>query len=362
MLRRRTVLALMIVGVVPAFALINSLVATARTSRDAIAVDWARRGDADLANGRPDSAADDYRTADEYARRRNTYQLQLGSALVAAGRLAEAEAQLQTLWSETPGDGVLNLQLARIAARQSRVVDAVRYYHAAIDGLWTAADPVAVRRRARLELAQFLLARGERAQAQVELVALAADPPPTAAEQVDIARLLTEADADNRALTLLVAALRLDPTNAPAANLAGAVEARLGNYRNARAYLERSRRAGGLDADGAALLDTVTRVLDLDPDVRGISSRERLRRTVRAFEIASAALDRCSAEPLVAIRERRDRLSRQVAERTLARDPDAVDDTLAFAASALDAVRTACGEGSADARALALVFQRRQTS
>jgi tetratricopeptide (TPR) repeat protein len=362
MLRRRTVLALMIVGVVPAFALINSLVAAARTSREAIAVDWARRGDADLAGGRAAAAADDYRTANEYARQRNTYQLQLATALVAAGRLAEAEAQLQTLWSETPGDGVINLQLARIAARQYRVTDAVRSYHAAIDGLWTAADPVAMRRDARLELAQFLLARGERAQAQVELVAMAADPPPTAAEQVDIARLLTEADADNRALTLLAATLRLDPANARAASLAGSIEARLGNYRDARVYLERSRRAGGLDADGAALLDTVTRVLDFDPDVRGISSRERLRRTVRAFEVASAALDRCPAEPLVAMRERRDRMARQVSERMLARDPDAVDDTLAFTASALDAVRTACGEGSADERALALVFQRRPTS
>jgi tetratricopeptide (TPR) repeat protein len=362
MVRRRTVLALMVVGVVPAFALINSFVGTARTSREAIAVEWARRGDADLAGGRAEAAADDYRTADEYARQRNTYQLQLATALVAADRLAEAEAQLQTRWSETPGDGVINLQLARIAARQQRVSDAVRYYHAAIDGLWTTADPVAVRRHARLELAQFLLARGERMQAQVELVALAADPPPTAEEQVDVARLLIDADADNRALTLLAAALRLDPANARAASLAGTVEARLGNYRDARAYLERARRADGLDPDGAALLDTVTRVLDLDPDARGISSRERLRRTVRAFAIGSAALDRCPAEPLGDLRERRDRMVRQVTERTLARDPDAVDDTLAFAASAIDAVRTACGEGGPDERALKLVFQRRPTS
>jgi tetratricopeptide (TPR) repeat protein len=359
MLRRRTVLALMIVGVVPAFALIHSLVGRARGRRDDLAVEWAKRGDADLAGGRAEAAADDYRTAGEYARRRDAYQLQLGIALVAANRLPEAEAQLQTLWSVQPGDGVINLQLARIAAAEQRVTDAVRYYHAAIDGLWTADDPIAVRRGARLELARFLLARGERTRAQVELVALASDPPPDAIGQVDIAALLVEAGADNRALTLLESVLRAEPANGQAARLAGVIEARLGNYSVARAHLERALRNGGLDADGSVVLDRVTRVLELDPDARGISSRERLRRAVRAFEIASAALDRCSSAELGPMRERRDRIARQATERALARDPDAVDDTLAFASDAIGAVNTACGPGSGDESALALVFQRR---
>jgi len=357
MFRRRSVLALMIVGVVPAFATINGLVSAARARREAIARDWARRGDAALAAGRAADAADDFRTADEYARDR--YRLQLAIALVASDRPAEAEAHLQTLWDETPGDGVINLQLARIAARQQRIPDAIRYYHAAIDGSWTVADPVAARRAARLELARMLLARGDRTQAQVELVALAADPPPAPADQVQLASLLVAAGADNRALNLLESALRLDPANARAAALAGSIDARLGDYRSARAHLDRARREGGLDAAGAALLDTVTRVLDLDPDQRGLSARERLRRTVRAFEIASAALDRCPSPTLDAMRDQRDRLAKQVTTRALAGDPDAVDDALAFVAGALDAARSACGEGGGDERALELVFDRR---
>src|SRR5579871_2958428 len=321
MFRRRTVLALMLGGVVPAFILINALVSAARGHREAIAIDWAQRGDADLAAGRAAESADDYRTADEYAGSRGAYRLQLATALVAADRPVEAEAQLQTLWNQTPGDGVINLQLARIAVRQQRVADAVRYYHAAIDGAWTA-DPVAARRNTRLELARFLLARGERAQAQVELVALSTDPPPSSAAMTDIAALMVDAGADNRALLLLESALRLDPANARAAALAGTIAARLGSYSDARAYLERARRAGSLDADGAALLDMATRVLELDPDARGLPSRERLRRTVRAYDIAAAALDRCAADILAPLRDERARLARLVNERTLARDPD----------------------------------------
>src|SRR5581483_10448692 len=356
MLRRRTVLALMLVGVIPAFAFVNSLVATARNRREAIAVDWAHRGDDDLAQKRPDAAADDFRTAEDYARDRGAYRLQLATALVAGDRLVEAQAQLDALWNERPGDGIVNLLLARIAAKESRVADAVRYYHAAIDGSWTGANPVAVRRDTRLELAQFLLARGDSTQAQVELVALAADPPPSPDVQVTIASLLADTGADNRALTLLAHVVQTNPKDARAASLAGSIAMRLGDYRGARAFLERARAAGGLDADGTAQLDTVTRVLALDPDARGLSARERLRRTVRAFEIASAALERCASDTLDATREQRDRLARQVTPRALAGDPDAVDDTLAFAASAIEAVRSACGEGSGDERALHLVF------
>ena len=82
MLRRRTVLALMIVGVVPSFALVNAFVSSARNRRDAIAADWARRGNAELAEGRPAAAADAFRTAGAYARDRGADRLPLALALV----------------------------------------------------------------------------------------------------------------------------------------------------------------------------------------------------------------------------------------------------------------------------------------
>jgi len=327
MFRRRTLLALMIVGVVPAFVLINSVVSAARSRRESIAVDWAQRGDVDLAHGNPAAAAEDYETADEYARERGRYRLQLAQALAAADRIAEARAQLDTLWNQRPGDGYVNLLLARLSSRDGRLTDAVRYYHAAIDGAWED-QPGVARRNTRLELARLLLARGERTQAQAELLTLAGDLP-------------------------------TDPTDPAAERLSGEIAFDTGDYRSARRFLDRAKPAG-LDADGERMLDLSTRVVELDPYARGIPSRERLRRVVRVFEVASAALDRCDSDALAAPRYVRDMLANDVNERALGRDPDAVDETLLFAFEAVSEAHTACGEGQGDERAVELMFQQRR--
>jgi len=190
MFRRRTVLALMIVGVVPAFAVVNLLVAAGRSRREAISAEWARRGDIDLADRRAAAAAEDYETADQYARDRGRYRLQLADALLGAGRRLEAEAQLLALWNGAPGNGAVNLQLARLCAAEGRVTDAVRYYHAAIDGAWES-DAARARRDVRLELARFLLANGQRTQAEGQLIAIAGELPPNATDP-DVAALAAE--------------------------------------------------------------------------------------------------------------------------------------------------------------------------
>lgn len=320
-------LALTLVGIIPAFAFVNALVSAARSRRETISTDWARRGAADLASGRAAEAADDFRTADDYAHIRGAYRMQLAEALVDAGRPIEAEAQLQTLWNAQPGDGIINLRLARLAARGGRTTDALRYYHAAIDGAWDA-DAANARRNARLELARFLLSVNEPKLALAELMALASDLP-------------------------------ADPTDSAAARLAGEVAFDTGDYRSARRDLERARGAG-LDADGTRMLDLSARVVGLDPYARGIASRLRVRRVVRAFEIADSALERCASDTLAALRQQRDTLKPQVNEPTLARDPDAVDDALSFTSAVVAAVPAACGEGRDDERALQLVFQQRR--
>jgi predicted negative regulator of RcsB-dependent stress response len=326
MVRPRTLLLIMVLGIVPAFAFVNAIVSAAHARRDAIARDWAQQAESDLARGRPERAAEGFRTANEYARERGAYRLQLAQALVAAGHRLEAAAQLHTLWNERPGDGVVNLQLARVAADDGRADEAVRYYHAAINGAWdtNAAD---ARRAARLELARFLLARNQRVQAQAELTMLAGDLP-------------------------------TNPSDPAAARLAGEVAFDTGDYQSARRYLDRVGQPR-LDSDGRRMLAVSTRVLQLDPDARGLRSRERLRRVVTAFDIGSAALDRCPADSLAALRDERDAMKHEVDDRALARDPDAADAALTFAGRAIATVRAACGEGSDDERALALVLQRR---
>src|SRR5438067_10744976 len=101
---RRTLLTLTVVGLVPAFVIVNGLVALARGTREALEREWASRGTIDFAAGRAREAADDFRAAQIYARGR--YRLELARALAAAGRPLEARAELETLWSDEPGDGV----------------------------------------------------------------------------------------------------------------------------------------------------------------------------------------------------------------------------------------------------------------
>jgi Tfp pilus assembly protein PilF len=318
--RRRTTLTLMVTALVPAFVVVNGLVALARTGRGRLEREWAARGARDLAGGRANDAANDYYTAQAYARDHGRYRLDLSRALLVAGRRSEARAELDTLWSDAPGSGVVNLELARIARDDGDVDDAVRYYHGAIDGAWDR-DPAKARHGARLELATLFVDRGMLPQAEAELTIVLADPP-------------------------------IDPR---AAALAGTVAFSRGDYRTAATRL---RAAGPLDAATAAMLDVATRALALDPDARGISSRERVRRITRVFAIALAAARRCEAPAAAPMRDRLETAAPSVTERTLARDPDAADATLELLTAAASVVTPACPADAADDRAMALVVQR----
>ncbi len=256
---------------------------------------WYARGEAELQAGRPGAAVDDFRNALAYSRDNARYRLQLGEALIAAGRLTEARSHLLALWEHEPGDGTLNLELARLAVRQGSVPEALRYYHNAIYGEWEV-HPAQQRRAARLELAQFLLRSGQKSAAQAELIGLAADLPPDPGLETQVGSLLLAAGEHDQALTLFREALRLEPRQVAA--LAGAGEAYfdMGDYNTADRYLRRA-----LEADPhltrAAALDTTARmVLQIDPFQRRLSRRERGDRAFRAFQQAMARLLACARQ------------------------------------------------------------------
>ncbi len=177
----------MLVGTVPAFAITQIVVNRYRAERQRLALEWSARGQRDLAS-RPADAVTDFVTAMSYGSDRPTDRLLLARALVASERPAEAKAQLLGLAAEDMANGDVNLELARIAAAGGDVDEAVRYYHAAADGVW-AVDAPAARREARIELARFLMSHGQQAKGQAELIgALQLD----ARETLDIAeRVLT---------------------------------------------------------------------------------------------------------------------------------------------------------------------------
>ena len=123
-----------------------------------LATRWYARGVADLKAARYQPAVSDFRTALLYSRDDYEDQLKLAEALIGEGRSSEASAYLVNLWDRQPEDGVVNLDLARIAVQRGNREQALRYYHNAIYATWSGQRNQEVERReARLELVAFLL-------------------------------------------------------------------------------------------------------------------------------------------------------------------------------------------------------------
>jgi tetratricopeptide (TPR) repeat protein len=366
LVKRRLVFALVLGGLVPAFAVTHLLVSQYKARRLRLADEWSERGNRDLAAS-PAAAAVEFQTALAYGPDRTTNRLRLAQALAAAQRPAEARAELLTLWAAAPGDGEINLALARIAATTGNVPDAVRYYHAAIDGAWDS-GAVSARRLARLEAARLLLAAGQRLAAQSELIALIDDLPSEPAALTEVGGLLADSGADQRALALLRRALTLDPGNLTAATRAGRIAFRLGDYRGARTLLTSASARAPLDPETQTMLQVSARVLLLDPSARGLGTRARAQRVLQDLTIASSRLERCQAAPTAdeamasQLTDLSDRVqkARKVSRLALQRDAELTEQTvsLVFAIEALP--ESQCGDASTDDRALQLIAERRQ--
>src|SRR5947199_6691608 len=99
------------------------------------------------------------------------YQLNLVEALMGMKHAGEASAYLLNLWDRQPEDGLVNLELARIAAQKGQMQQAVQHYHDAVYAVWPSQQEIQ-RRDARLELIELLLRNNAKAQAQAELIGL----------------------------------------------------------------------------------------------------------------------------------------------------------------------------------------------
>jgi predicted Zn-dependent protease len=290
----------------------------------------------------------------------------LAYALAAAGRRPEARAYLLGLWEREPGNGRVNLELARLAARSSSVPEAVQYYHDAIYGQWDD-DPAGHRRRAGLELAEFLLSVGQKAQAQAELIALTADLPGDPALETQVATLLLETGEYEHAAPLFRQALRLRPNYAPALEGAGEASFEMGNYRDARRYLARAKREGDLSPASQSRLELATLILRSDPLAPRLSGQERARRALLAFSQSMERLSGCAAarggsvengQPqsgLQKVKALALALQPKVRERNLARDPDLLIKVTDMVFEIEKVTEGACGEPQGEDLALLLL-------
>ncbi len=153
---------------------------------------WFARGQKSLAAGHPGPAVEDFRSALSLSTANPTYEMALAQALAAAGHTEEAYVYFSSLRDAQPGDGFLNLQLARLAVRRKNPAQAIGFYQSALNGLWYGHG---TRRRLeiRLELSKYLISLDKPTDAQGELLAAEGNSLDQPSAIFEIAGLLEEA-------------------------------------------------------------------------------------------------------------------------------------------------------------------------
>jgi tetratricopeptide (TPR) repeat protein len=291
--RPPVILTSLLVLAVLTFAGVNRLVNRFREQEKALARHLYESGLKAQSAGNPEAALGDFRAALSYSHDDFQYQLSLARALRDTGRTAEAETYLISLWERNPQEGLVNLALGRLFARERLFEKTIQYYHNAIYGFWPN-DSEARRRDAQFELIEFLLKQKAYPQAQAELINLASAIPGDPSLHLRVAEQFTQAQDDEQALAQYQQILESDPSNQAALFGAGQVAFNLGRYRTAEGYLHTVVPADVKNAKARALLDTTSLVLRSDPFGPRISDAERNRRVHSAFFLAGDRLDSCS--------------------------------------------------------------------
>lgn len=253
---------------------------------------WSARGYADLKANNYDAAVTDFRTALLYSRDDYFYQLNLAEALIGLSRTGEASAYLLNLWDREPENGVVNLELARIARQQGRTDQAIRYYHGAVYAAWQRGEE-SQRREARFELVDLLLQNKDQGDAEAELIALAANANDDPALQKRIGDLFMRAGDYEHALAAYRTALRTNQHDEKAMAGAGNAAFQLQRYLLAQHYLKSAGVADSTDLHSAQLLQTTESVLRMDPFRPQISSADRSKIVMDAFSAAGHRLSSC---------------------------------------------------------------------
>jgi cytochrome c-type biogenesis protein CcmH/NrfG len=292
------ILLILTVGAVGGFAAVGHLVARYNANQQSRGRKLYAQGVSAAEAGKYGEAINAFRAALTCDPTNSQYQLSLARALRDSNdprRLDEAESYLLALWQRTPQDAAVNLALARVAAHRGSIDDAIRYYHNAMYGVWNS-DADTNRNKVRIELIQYLLKKGARAQADSELIALAAALPADPAEHLQAAQLFLQAQDYAGALAQYEYALRLEPSSAAAMAGAGDAAYRAGDYTVAQRYLREAVNGDHEDANSRQLLATTDLVLHSNPFHSHISDAERNRRIAADFAQAEERLAECAGQ------------------------------------------------------------------
>jgi tetratricopeptide (TPR) repeat protein len=294
--RVRGIFVLILISILAGFFVTSRYVSYLKKVSASLAARWFARGQEAIARGYPSVAIEDYRNALGYEGDNPQYRLKLAEALMADRRLAEAHSYLLGLWSQTPGNAEVNLDLARLYAKENKSDQAVRYYRSAIDGVWSE-NALQRRIETRFELVHYLLQCGDRARAIAELIALQAETPDDPSLQLSIGNLLLQLGESSRAERTFESILKQQPQNADAWLGAGQAALAAGDYRAAVNALSKALALSGAKPGSPqdAQLALAREAFDADPSLRTLTLAERSKRVADAFVFAMDRLATCAA-------------------------------------------------------------------
>src|SRR6202051_2594369 len=268
-----------------------------------LAARWLQRGDQALRDNKPQAAVDALSSALAYAPNDRSTAIKLAEALASAGRVQEATVYFNALLESQQGSGVINLQLARLAARQGNESQAIEDFQKAIYGNWEG-DGYVRRREVRFELINYLIANHRLDQARSELLVASGNAPADdISVQLEIARNMEQAQDPSDAFHVYRTILHHHPSLREALDGAGRTASNLGRYLEAKRYLARALELPATEADAdesavAALqqsrdqLSEASRILALYPSSR-LNPHERDARILTARKLAMARLTTC---------------------------------------------------------------------
>ena len=249
----------------------------------------------DLAGGRHEAAIGHYRDSLLYSRNDPRYRLGLARALHSAERFSESETYLVELRGEDPTSGIVNLLLARLAARSGRIDEAVSHYRTAIAGHWEA-ETNGTRLQIRFELVDLLEESDRRQLLTAELLELAETAPDDRSVGHRLARLLMDAEVYDRASALFRSLVASDGSDRAAMLGLAESEFQLGNYRAARSHFAAALLRGE-DEETRSRLALCNQIHRLDPARPGIGADQRSRRS-RALVRRALGMVRTCLNPL----------------------------------------------------------------
>jgi tetratricopeptide (TPR) repeat protein len=263
---------------------------------------WLQRGEQAMRDGKPQAAIDALSSALAFDSNQRNTEIKLAEALASAGRIQEATVYFNSLLESQQGSGLINLQLARLAARQGDESQAIDDYQRAIYGNWEG-DGYVRRRGVRFELIKYLIERQHLDQARSELLVASGNAPEDdISVQLEIARTMELAQDPGDALHLYKTILRRHPSLREALEGAGRAAFQIGRYMEAKRYLSHVLEGPGVDQEPAAAiaknrdsLKEATRLLALFPSSR-LRPSERIARVLTDRKLAMARLAECTQD------------------------------------------------------------------